>query len=744
MDAAQTAETIAAYLTMDEGPQKEELGEQISQMTRTEITPAFIQLMKHRDPSLRCEAINALQLIAQTMTLEIVAALAEVARTDDDECCRAAAILALREHGERYNGRADLYEQILSLTIHALSDPHAKVREAAASALSYSHLRAVPALIRALEDTEDEVRIVAAHTLGTLRAPQVIDALARVYTSDTNDTARHTALQSLTEFDYDCVIPYLLQALRDPDARIRRLAASDLDERKYLSEAFYRAWEAMDGGAVDSTSATVLAEEEFVEDALASGQDFANVQADDTSCASPLSDGSEMDAIAADPMLCETVDGHFSSLCDTLESADVEAQKKAIRALEASQDERAIPFLLNAILSDNAEISALTYAAIGSFNQPLVNEHLLLRPRSIAAQLPATAAPLLENLIRDDELDVEKKADLIAALCDNTAPHIGHLFLIALESESARVREAAAKAFIENPDPAALQPLMNALHDESENVREAAVGALSEVAGNRAIAPLCELLQTEDHFMVCREIIWALGRMDDPRAADAIRECVDSENHHLRQIAMETLGRKSADDVFQTAMHDLQSTDDKARSDAIYNLSDIYDRLDKDKQFEVYVLFFSLDNDPVVSVVRATAHGLGTLQTGRALRRLLKLADHPCSDIKEQALTELCEINDKRALKRVLAALANDEDPDIRNRIARSLCNYLSTPEIRKALKAALANEKNLDTQYCIRNALKQYDDNASESADDDGDKATTWLSWLGRTIERLRPLRHH
>lgn len=114
--------------------------------------------------------------------------------------------------------------------IHALSNPTAGVRQAAAEALgSFDDPRGVESLIFALRDSDSGVRHEAVVALGKFGALRVVDPLI-VMLNDPDAGVRKAAADALGEIGDDAAVAALTSTLTDPDADVRNSAAEALGE----------------------------------------------------------------------------------------------------------------------------------------------------------------------------------------------------------------------------------------------------------------------------------------------------------------------------------------------------------------------------------------------------------------------------------------------------------------------------------------------------------------------------------
>ncbi|MBN1564057.1 MAG: HEAT repeat domain-containing protein [Anaerolineae bacterium] len=106
----------------------------------------------------------------------------------------------------------------------------ALIRSSAAEALANIGDPAVPSLIEALNDqeNEDEIRYHAAKALERLSHPASIQALIHATCHDTNEYVRYYAVQALSQIDDPRILTSLIDVLDDPNEWVRRAVAEAL------------------------------------------------------------------------------------------------------------------------------------------------------------------------------------------------------------------------------------------------------------------------------------------------------------------------------------------------------------------------------------------------------------------------------------------------------------------------------------------------------------------------------------
>lgn len=197
---------------------------------------AFIQALKDSNVSVRQTAVEMLGGLGDTRA---VPALIETLK-DNDVSVRRTAVEVLGDFGDT---------RAVPALIEALNDSNVWVRRTAVDALGgFGDKRAVPALIKILNDSKNSeglngkpyglshleytlhgniVRLSAARTLGKLGDIRAVPALIRVL-DDSDALERVAAAKALSDLGDERGVSALTNALNDSDDFVRALAAEAL------------------------------------------------------------------------------------------------------------------------------------------------------------------------------------------------------------------------------------------------------------------------------------------------------------------------------------------------------------------------------------------------------------------------------------------------------------------------------------------------------------------------------------
>jgi HEAT repeat protein len=415
----------------------------------------------------------------------------------------------------------------------ALRDAEEDVRRAAAAALGeIGDAAAVPGLLAALGDAEEDVREAAAAALGQIGAPAVPGLLAALRDADWR--VRREAAKALRRIGDAAAVPGLLAALRDADWRVRREAAWALG---WIGDA----------AAVPGLLAALRDAEEDVRIALRSVLAPQELLAalryaeEDVRRAAAWALGWIGDAAAVPGLLA------------ALRDAEEDVRRAAAAALGEIGDAAAVPGLLAALRDADADVREAAAAALGWIGDAAAVPGLLAALRDADADVRRTAAAALRRIgdaaavsgllaaLRDADADVREAAALRWIGDAAAVPGL----LAALRDASWYVREAAAAALGQIGDKAAVPGLLAALRDAEEDVRRAAAAALGEIGDAAAVPGLLAALGDAEED-VREAAAAALGEIGDAAAVPGLLAALRDADWYVREAAAAALGQIGA------------------------------------------------------------------------------------------------------------------------------------------------------------------------------------------------------
>jgi len=179
--------------------------------------PQLIALLRDSNADVRAYAASALGELKITDALDELMTAASDASAD----VRQYAISALSSLED---------QRALPAFIRALRDQNVDVRRQAVSAISdVDGLQRAPReLVEALSDSDQDVRESAIHALGNIKDVSTVSLILPLARAGQPLAIREAALQALGELGGPQVEALLLELIKDPDPKIRRLAAQGL------------------------------------------------------------------------------------------------------------------------------------------------------------------------------------------------------------------------------------------------------------------------------------------------------------------------------------------------------------------------------------------------------------------------------------------------------------------------------------------------------------------------------------
>ncbi|MGH8901293.1 MAG: HEAT repeat domain-containing protein [Egibacteraceae bacterium] len=435
-------------------------------------------------------------------------------------------------------------QRAFPILLERLSDPDAKVRQAATSALEgLGDERSVDPLLELLDDANADVRWVAVYGLAHVGDDRAADPLLKLL-DDPQDSVRWGAAFTMHELSDERSVDPLLELLNDPVFHVRQLAVYALgavgDER--VVEPLL--------GLLNDTNAIVrhraaqalgeLGDKRAIRPLLESLDDAEPV----VRWAAAQALGTLGDKRAVEPLL-------------ELLEADAQIREGVAEALGKLGARRAVEPLLDWLGDPDPDVRLAVVKAAGKLGDSRERAALLDRldhpdelVRSAAARalgkLGDTEAvePLLARL---DDADVDMRAAVAEAL-GRLGDHRAVELLVQRLDDQADVRRAAAAALGRLGDCQAVEELLARLDDVLLGVRVAAAEALGRLGDERAVVPLLERVRSGGGDLRLAAVR-ALGRIGDPRGLVELRHLLDSRARGVRLAALEGLSHMCDDET---------------------------------------------------------------------------------------------------------------------------------------------------------------------------------------------------
>ena len=217
-----------------------------------------------------------------------------------------------------------------------------------------------------------------------------------------------------------------------------------------------------------------------------------------------------------------------------LHNPDEIVRVKAIEGLWECENRSLITPLITLLQEDDKKsVRAAAAMALGRF--ALLAELEKLRPEDGERVQEA-----LLYAIDDQGEQPEVKRRAIEAIASLSLPKVKDIISQAYTSDDAKMRASALYAMGRNGDPAWLPTLVKELSSQDVEMRFEAAAACGELGDEQAVPHLVRLISDIDS-QVQLSAIAALGQIGGGEAREALRECLEHPDEHVRQMAKEAL-----------------------------------------------------------------------------------------------------------------------------------------------------------------------------------------------------------
>ena len=430
--------------------------------------------------------------------------------------------------------------------------------------------RAVPALLKALEDPDDVLRFVATQVLGDIKDPRAIDPLASHVREDPDFFVRTQAAESLG-FIGPAAAPVLLELLKLPEAPVRRAVAKAL------------------GSAGDARAITPLIRialkdpdrdlGEVVGQSLAWIRDREAVMA--AVAKLPLSEPNLPDVLVplilnrqtrkpdprivnlllrlgkrAYPRLLKEADFEISM------TVPADVRREAVLVLGRMHDPQLLGPLRDLVPGERVEfvLEALRQAMEQSLQPPAV------------ARRPLSSQEIKRLVRQASDPSAEKRIDALRRLQGQRGPLAIQAVLRGLKDRRVEVRIVAIQALAVTPSPRRVETLGSLIErDPDDQARLAAAKALTTIGTPAALRRILQAVPGVRQYL--REELAKVLVTAGPAALTVIEEAVKANDAILRRFGMMALAEIQAPQAFDLLVEGLKDSELVVRIEAAKSLA---------------------------------------------------------------------------------------------------------------------------------------------------------------------------
>ncbi|MFH1480091.1 MAG: HEAT repeat domain-containing protein [Pseudomonadota bacterium] len=229
-------------------------------------------------------------------------------------------------------------------------------------------------------------------------------------------------------------------------------------------------------------------------------------------------------------------------LISALKDRDPGVRKGVIRALAITRDKRVTVPLISATGDEDADVRKTALEALGELKDPRAVPPLIaaLKDRNTAVQgiakgslirIGKVAVPNLLEALEDGHPHVrEFAAEMLGKIKDSRSVQS---LIHTLRDQEPSVRGSAALALGRIGDPKGVQPLLSVLQDGDPYVRGNVASALGLIKDSRSVLPLIEMIHDQD-MSVRGKAAAALGKIKDMRALEPLMASLKSRHSYIK------------------------------------------------------------------------------------------------------------------------------------------------------------------------------------------------------------------
>jgi HEAT repeat protein len=454
---------------------------------------------------------NAIDRLEDYLDHRSVSALGEVLRVSTHNHRIREAIINLL-------GKA-LFDESEEVILPFLNDEEAIVRAAAVNALNeLGSQERFPEFLRALGDSNDQVRIAASQAIRENSVPISADSIGPVLLSDTSTEVQRNIATSMSLCELDEAKPYILETIARGVDFVREEALLSIQRIAVEGAVPVLVDELQSSDLNPSSKASIaLSLAEFADKSIAKHL-------------VPLL-GEQSDEVAVAAIRGLGIQG-FSAITERLceivtEDSGSEKTVSSIQSLGQIRDKSTISTLLDSLDHRNEEVR-----------------------KSAVIALAGSGAPDAVQLLQDrfwNETSAEVRDAIVKYLSWMDSSRALEILPHALLDQSWRVRETSAGALSVLGDKTHTRVLNHALFDSDIDVRSSAVRALGLLGLDSPPEGLLLALRHQEH-QVRTQAAMALGRIGAVSVAREIRNSVlnDLVNRRSGCLALSYLADKES------------------------------------------------------------------------------------------------------------------------------------------------------------------------------------------------------
>lgn len=523
--------------------------------------------------------------------------------------------------------------------------------------------RAFPALVRALDDLDDEVRAKAAASLGKLGDHRAVTYLLDHLLTDPAPFVRARIAGALGQFNDTEVIDTLVRALGDPAWWVRMRSVEALEQIGPVSEGPLML-------ALDDTDPEIRIRAAVALERLGVPNRIISQIESGTASSEAMEILTKFGLAGARELLAEQLAHPSVTVRSTVIAAIMQAGRRDL----------ALELIHTSTHDSEAEIRGAAFDA--------------LRKLSVKDAVPAA----LDGLGDEDQHVRTAAMQLVGELGE---AEVASMIRPRTSDFEPMVRAAAARALGQIQARDAQPELARLLRDPAPEVRAAAAEGVGDGGGSWAVPELLKLLVDSDPH-ARRSAAHALGRVGGPPILPALTRAFQTGSADLREVIADSVARIDINALPALLDILMESPDLQARLATVRILA----RIQSPASAGLLEIVWK-DQDPAVRSLAVDA--LVQLGGERSVEMLLEGLSDPDDEVRSKSVEALAKFEATRAGPQILALLKNDPSPRVRERAALAT-GLLRVPDGNAALLAACHSDEPLNVRAAAALGIGAYD----------------------------------
>lgn len=401
--------------------------------------------------------------------------------------------------------------------------------------------RAMSHIISILDSKHENIRLIAAETLGKIRSSKAHKMLiSNLFNSQKSINSRILIVQALGDVrNRDSVDP-LIKVLKSNDENLQIAAHNalvkitmqhigkdvaqweewwDLNKIKSREEWLEDIIEELDENVKQAQFEGEVLNKEIAKKSIELLKSSLNNSDIDPFIQAVKSNYAAVRVFAANELSLRKPPEALNIFLELLLDENLEVRIIAVRTLGGMNDERAIEPLLSIVSEADEDLQVEVVRSLGRIGRPQAVDALI---------------PLLNNKSNKVlRATVEALSQIVdARVTDNIIP----LF----ENKDPTVRESVALALGKIKDEKSVEPLIKALFDKDERVRWYAADSLGKLKSEEAVAPLIVLL-SDSSARVRESATTSLGQIGNDLAVEHLIKMLDDPDKRVVEEASDAL-----------------------------------------------------------------------------------------------------------------------------------------------------------------------------------------------------------